>query len=317
MYSRKKLLVLFILVSMLLLIAAVIYLYIVRGQGRNTLPPQYLSQLALPASSVHKLDHIVIIVEENKPLGSIIGNTQSAPYINSLVAMGSYATNYYAVTNPSLPNYLALTSGTTAGITNDCDPLDRSCVANVSNITDRLEAAGLSWKMYAESMPSPCSAHTMGSYAVKHNPFLYYPDIIKNASRCSSHIVPFSDFAKDLQNQDSLPNYVFISPNLCNDMHDCSIEIGDTWLHKQVHAILQSDAFTKQHSLLVIVWDEADASKNNVPVIFLGPDAKNKYVSRTYFSHYSLLHTIEYNWRLKPLTTQDGTAPLMNDMLIK
>ena len=281
--------------------------------GRTTLPSEYY-QSQPPTAEASTFDRIVIIVEENKPRGEVVGNS-SAPYINKLATTYAQATHYNAVTNPSLPNYIALTSGTTAGITNDCNPPGPTCRANVLNIADRLEQAHKTWKMYAESMPGSCYSSNKGDYAVKHNPFMYYPDITGHADRCTSHVVPFSQFTPDLNSAASLPDYVLISPNLCNDMHNCSVQTGDSWLARNVPQILNSAAFTQQHSLLVITWDEGDNSDNNVPTIFAGPAAKSGYVSDRYYSHYSLLHTIENNWHLEPLTQNDSSAPLMTDML--
>lgn len=261
--------------------------------------------------SAAEIQHIVIIVEENKPESGIIGNL-AAPYINSLAKQNSLAANYFAATNPSLPNYIALTSGTTAGITSDCNPPGGNCSANVKNIADSIEASGRTWKEYAESMPSPCYINNSGEYAVKHNPFLYYPDISNNSERCSSHDVPFSDFYKDLNS--NLPNYSFITPNLCNDMHDCSVATGNAWLENVVPKILNSSAF-KQRSLLILTWDEGNTTDNNVPAIFAGSAAKKGGLSGKTYSHYSMLKTIEYVWNLKPLTYNDQNSPAMTDML--
>lgn len=298
---------------LLILIAAGVYLYIRLNYGKNTLPPQYYQNHKISQSAA-KFTHVVIVMEENKPQSEVIGN-QSAPYINQLASQYALDTNYYAVTNPSLPNYLALTSGTTAGINNDCNPPGGSCVANVSNIADRLERAGLSWKEYAESMPTACYGLNSSNYAVKHNPFMYYPDITGDTKLCQSHVVPFTKLSSDLKTAQSFPDYAFITPNLCDDMHDCSVSQGDSWLAQLVPRILASPAFTTEKSLLVITWDEGDLSNNNVPVIFAGPAAKKHYTSKNYFSHYSLLHTIENNWGLAPLTKNDKSAPLMTDML--
>ena len=272
----------------------------------------YATQSSLPAAT--HFDHIVIIMEENESNDAIIGNP-SAPYINKLAATYSRASDYYAVSHPSLPNYIALTSGTTAGITSDCNPPGGSCLANVPNIADRLDQSGVSWKEYAESMPQPCDPNDTSLYAVKHNPFMYYPDIADNAALCDSRVVPFSQFAGDLRSASSLPSYVFITPNLCDDMHNCSIASGDSWLAEYAPKILDSPAFTTQHSLLVVAWDEGNSADNNVAIIFAGPAAKAHYVSNVIYSHYSLLHTIENNWGLKPLTQNDMTASVMSAML--
>ncbi len=283
--------------------------------ARNTLPPAYYRERPSASTANIQVDHIVVIVMENKSRSEIIGS-DDAPYINSLAAAYAQAANYYAVAHPSLPNYIALTSATTAGITGDCSPPGRGCQANAANIADSLEKAGKTWKAYMESMPTPCALANSRDYAVRHNPFVYYPDIRNGSSRCNAHDVPFSRLTHDLAGADTFPAYAFVTPNLCNDMHNCSAATGDRWLAAHIPAILRSPAFTAQRSLLVITWDESESgNSNNVPVIFAGSAAKRKYVSRRYVSHYSLLHTIETIWRLRALTNNDASAPLMTDML--
>ncbi|MEO6533113.1 MAG: alkaline phosphatase family protein [Pseudolysinimonas sp.] len=271
---------------------------------------------ASPGSVGHspELQHVVIIVEENKPASAIIGNA-AAPYLNGLASEFSVATNYRGVSHPSLPNYLALTSGTTAGITSDCNPPGVFCRASVANIADEIVASGRTWKAYAESMPAPCSPHNSGEYAVKHNPFLYYPSVTRDPANCVAHDVPYSQFARDLASTSTLPSYSFISPNLCNDMHDCSVAAGDGWLAREVPRILNSPAFTEQNSLLIITFDEAETSGNSVLCVFAGPAAKLGYTSSTPFSHYSILRTLEVAWGLDPLTRHDAAATPMTDML--
>ncbi|MCY0903668.1 alkaline phosphatase family protein [Arthrobacter sp. H14-L1] len=259
------------------------------------------------------IDHIVIIVEENKPAASILGNA-AAPYINKLAAENALATNYQAVSHPSLPNYLALTSGTTAGITDDCSPGGR-CTARVPTIADVIGQSGRTWKMYAESMPAPCTVENSYPYAVKHNPFMYYPSVTDSHDSCAAHVVPLTQLSQDLKAASSLPNYVFISPNLCHDMHDCQVSAGDTWLAHQVPDILTSPAFTTQKSLLVITWDEGQGKDNTVSTIFAGPTARHSYKSPLPYNHYSLLHTVESLWGLASLTDNDKNAPVMRDLL--
>ncbi|HEY8294537.1 MAG TPA: alkaline phosphatase family protein, partial [Micrococcaceae bacterium] len=261
-----------------------------------------------------KIAHVVIIMEENKAQSHILGST-AAPFINKLAQANALAANYEAVAHPSLPNYLTLTSGTNAGITNDCNPPGGACTASVRSIADQIQQAGRSWKMYAESMPAPCSPDNSGRYAVKHNPFMYYPNVTGNGASCAAHDVPFAQFAGDLTSASSLPDYSFISPDLCNDMHDCSIETGDAWLSKQVPAILASPAFTTQNSLLVITFDEGDNHSNKVFTVFAGPAARKGFTSSTAYTHYSLLHTVEDAWGMAPLTTGVRDSAIMADML--
>ena len=260
------------------------------------------------------LDHVVIIVEENKPATSILGNAD-APYLNTLATDSAVAVNYTAVTHPSLPNYLAMTGGTTAGITDDCNPPGGRCQARVPSIAGEIDASGRTWKMYAEGMPAPCAKSNSGTYAVKHNPFLYYPSVTKDTAYCAAHVVPFTQLSRDLASASGLPDYAFISPDLCNDMHDCSVRTGDAWLSHVVPTILASAAFTGRNSLLVITWDEGSRSDNAVSTIFAGPAAKTGYRSEVAYNHYSLLHTIEQAWGLAPLTDHDSGAPTMADLL--
>ena len=259
------------------------------------------------------IDHVVIIVEENKPASTILSNP-AAPYINKLATENALATNYQAITHPSLPNYIALTSGTTAGITDDCSP-GSTCTARVANIADSIEKSGRTWKMYAESMPAPCTPEDSAPYAVRHNPFMYYPAITNNHTSCAAHDVPLAQLSQDLKTPTTLPNYVFISPNICNDMHDCPVATGDAWLSHLVPEILASPAFTTQNSLLVITWDEGEGDNNTISTIFAGPAARPRYKSSQAYNHYSLLHTIENLWGLAPLTNNDKNAPTMTDML--
>ena len=261
------------------------------------------------------IGHVVVIVEENHSRSSILGN-RDAPYINKLAAGNALATHYRAVAHPSLPNYLAMTSGTTAGITTDCTP-GEGCMAGVPNIAESLEASGRTWKMYAESMPAPCTATNSGTYAVRHNPFMYYPGVAADAASCREHVVPLARLDEDLQTAAGLPDLVFIAPNVCNDMHDCSVATGDAWLSRQVPRILASPAFTTQNSLLVLTWDEDedDGGNNTVPTIFAGPAARHGVESHRPYNHYSLLRTLENLWGLPPLTANDTKAASMDDLL--
>src|SRR5437667_4904293 len=125
------------------------------------------------AASVPPFNHVFVVTMENHSYGQIVGSS-SAPYINGLAKSYGLATNYRAVSHPSLPNYLALTGGSTFGITSDCAP--SVCPVNTANIADRIEGSGRTWRAYMESMPSACDVSNSGTYAVKHNPFVYFND---------------------------------------------------------------------------------------------------------------------------------------------
>lgn len=239
---------------------------------------------------------------ENEESTAIVGNG-SAAYINGLANTYGLATSYFAVSHPSLPNYLALTAGSTFGISSDCT----GCFVNSNNLADQIEASGRTWKAYMEGMPSSCYVGDSYPYMQKHDPFIYYDDIRTNAARCNADVVPFTQFSSDLA-AGTVPNFAWITPNMCNDMHDCSIATGDGWLANVVPSILASSAF-KNGGVLFITWDEGsttagccgNASGGQVATLVIAPNAIAGLRSTTNETHYSLLRTIEDSWGLSPL----------------
>jgi hypothetical protein len=267
------------------------------------------------SSTLPVFSHVFIIVMENEESTSIIGNG-SAPYINGLANSYGLATQYYAVSHPSLPNYLTLTAGSTFGISSDCT----TCWVNASNLADQTEASGRSWKAYLEGMPSACFVGDSYPYMQKHNPWIYYNDIRTNAARCSAHVVPLSQLGTDL-GAGSVPNYVWITPDMCNDMHDCSIATGDSWLSKQVPAIVNSSAF-QNGGVLFITWDEGNTNAGcctnsaggNVATLVISPMAAPGLTSTIAENHYSLLRTVEDSWGMPKLNNASCTCtPAMNE----
>jgi hypothetical protein len=181
-----------------------------------------------------RLTHIVVVVFENKSYGQVIGSP-SAPTFNRLARTGALLTRYYGLAHPSLPNYLALVSGSTHGVTTDC----LTCSVRARNLVDLLEARGRSWKVYAEGLPrSGFTGAQVGRYVKKHNPFLYFADVAANPRR-RQRIVPLSQLRPDLASH-RLPSFSLVVPDLCHDMHDCPVAIGDRWLRGLVPALLGS-----------------------------------------------------------------------------
>ncbi len=256
--------------------------------------------------STTKFDHIILIVLENKSYSQIVGNSQ-APYFNNLAKTYTLIPNYYGIAHPSLPNYIALIGGSTFGITTDCT----DCFVSKTNLIDNLEKSGYSWKAYMESMPQSCYVGNAGLYAQKHNPFIYFSDIKNDTAKCSN-IVPYSELSNDLASGSALnstPNFIWITPNLCNDMHDCSVKTGDKWLSEQVPTILNSQAFKNQNSLLAVFWEEDNGTKeNHVPLILVASKTKVVYNPQDVYTHYSLLHTVETLWNLPTLSNNDKNA---------
>ena len=303
----------------ILVLVVAVYFFMLK-LSEKTIPAKTNQQIK-PATTIQKppvastLSYIFIIVDENQPYYNLVGNS-NAPYINYLIKNYASANNFHAVAHPSLPNYLALTSGSTDGVTTDCNPPSAGCEVNVPNIADEIQKSGRTWKAYAESMPSSCYIlNSLPLYATKHVPFIYYNDIVNNPSRCNQHVVPYSQLSTDLASLKTTPNYAFITPNLCNDMHNCPISTGDKWLANNVPLILKSKAFTTKKALLIITWDEGYASTNHILTLFVGNDVKKGYQSANYYNHYSILKTIETAWNLPPLTNNDRQAQPMTALL--
>src|SRR5262245_60868789 len=169
------------------------------------------------AASPPAYAHIFFVIDENHGYSQVIGSS-SAPYINSLANANGLATNAYAVAHPSLPNYLALIGGSTFGITSDCT----TCWINAPNLADSIESSGRTWHAYMESMTTPCQLSDGGGYVQKHNPFVYFNDI-RTTARCAANVLPYTRLATDLTSAATTPNFVWITPTLCNDMHDCPV----------------------------------------------------------------------------------------------
>jgi len=267
-----------------------------------------------PGPALPRLAHIFVILMENESGSQIVGSSQ-APFLNRLADRYSLATDYSALFHPSLPNYIALTSGSNQGITDDRSPPSAGYAVAATDLADRIEAAGLTWKAYAESMPSPGYAENTPLYATRHVPFLYYKDILDDPARLRSHVVPFSDLAADLRSPATTPDFAFITPNMRDDMHDAPVAVGDAWLAREVPRILGSPAFTRERSLLVVTWDEGSATDNHVATILAGSGARPHFRSARPYDHYSLLHTIEADWGLAPLSANDARAALMGEFL--
>jgi phosphatidylinositol-3-phosphatase len=218
--------------------------------------------------------HVVWIVFENKGYGSIIGSPD-APYINSLAQACGLATNFFAEAHPSLPNYIAMTSGSTQGITDDSAP--SSHPLSVPSIFSQL---GSGWRSLQESMPSNCQKSNSGDYAVRHNPAAYYTNI-----DCAAQDVPLG------ATPDLSAKFTFITPNLCNDMHDCSVKTGDAWLSGFMSKLLSSSEYQAGGTAVFITWDEE--GDNHVATLVVSPYTSAGAEAGLVYNHYSMLRTTE------------------------
>ena len=251
------------------------------------------------ASGVPAPDHVVVVVMENHAYSQVIGSS-SAPYINSLRTGGAVLTESYAQTHPSQPNYYALFSGSTQGVTDD------SCVtpgfSSAANLASELIAAGKTWASYNESLPSQGSTTcSSGNYAQKHDPWFGFANVPTSSAKT------FAQFPADYS---TLPDVSFVTPNLCSDMHDCSISTGDTWLKNNLDAYAQ---WAKTHnSLLVVTFDEDNRlAGNRIPTVLYGQPVTAGSSSATTYNHYNLLRTLEDS---QGLTTHAGNASSASDI---
>jgi phosphatidylinositol-3-phosphatase len=278
--------------------------------------------------------HVFVIMMENTGYNALIGNP-NAPWINSAAATYGLATSYFGVTHPSQPNYIAMTSGSTNGVTNDNDT-----TINVANIADQVEASGRTWKSYNQSL-SLCNgnllAHACGNqlYERKHNPFVTYQDIQSNPARMANN-VDLSQLSADLASGD-VPSYSFIDPDQCHDMHGrggpstdpCNfgnvqglIATGDTFLKDTVGAIMASSAWNG-NSAIFIQWDESDFTGTgpigfgdtsgccdsptlngnlngggHVVALVISHSNHSAATSDVSYNHYSVLRAIQDGWQL-------------------
>ena len=262
--------------------------------------------------------HVFVLVEENHSYSSVIGNS-AMPYTNSLAQNNALARQYYANRHNSLPNYFMLTVGDM--VTTD-DLFTGTVTAD--NVVRALTSAGKTWKIYAESLPSTGFTGTANApYARDHNPFTYFSDVLNSSSQ-PDNIVPMTQLASDIQNN-TLPDYAMIVPNLANDGHDCPNEAAtcsddqklstiDGWVQTNIGPLINSNAF--QNSLLIYTWDESDINDvanqgGHVATILVSPKVRSGFQSTTMYQHQSAL---KLSMQLLGVTDFPGAAASAPDM---
>ena len=294
---------------------------------------------AKTGSKPSTVKHIMFIFEENRSYRQVVGNpsTLGDPYINNvLVPSCGLATNYHNYSHPSLPNYLALSSGTAKGSASDTDcSVVTNCPQPQASIFSQLGNAGRSWREYAQSMPANCHPSNDGYYLVRHAPPPYYASS-PVPSECKKSDVPLGTTASGAfryalsPTSDRLPAFSFVTPNACDDMHSCPTSTGDGWLRTWVPIIQKSAAYQSGQLVVFITWDEGNGADKAdgehcwntthanislypscwVAALVLSAHTKPGTRSGSYFNHLGLLGTAEDMLGLPRLAATSGYASL-------
>jgi hypothetical protein len=281
-----------------------------RGAGAATQPSAHRPGAA-PSCSMRRAapatwQHVVWIVFENKQYSQVIGSPD-APYINALAGQCGLATNFSAEAHPSLPNYIAMTSGSPQGISDDSGPSAHPVA--VPSIFSQLGGGG--WRALQESMPANCALGNAGFYAVRHNPAAYYTNI---RSDCAGYDVPLG------ANPDLSARFTFVTPDTCHDMHSSScgsttsseVRNGDAWLAGFLPKLLASPQYQAGTTAVFITWDEDDyGGKQHIPTLVVAPSVRRGTSSARPFDHYSLLRTTEEMLKLRPFLGHAASAASM------
>jgi phosphatidylinositol-3-phosphatase len=277
----------------------------------------------------HAINTVFLIVMENHNWFDIYQNS-SAPYINqTLLPLASYAQQYYNPPgiHPSEPNYLWLEAGTNFGIVDDNGP-SQNHQPSQAHLVTLLSQAGISWKSYQEDITGDvCPLTNTGLYAPKHNPMVFFDDVTNTndpmSATCITHIRPYTELATDLQ-QNTVPRYAFITPNLCHDMHGAGpcasadqVALGDTWLAAEVRKILAAPAY-RNNGVLFITWDEGEGSDGPIGMIVLSPQAKGSgYANTVHYTHSSTLRTLQEIFGVTPLLGDAAQATNLGDLFTR
>lgn len=259
---------------------------------------------------------VFTILFENEAATDVLKPTN--PTFYRLSQTQGSATQYVSSTHPSLPNYITLTSGSTNGVTTDNDPNDNLRIGGAANVADQLDAAGVPWRAYMESMGAPCNFVSTDLYSAHHDPFLYYTTMATDPARCAEHVVDYdANFQADLDS--GAYRYMWITPNMCHDMHNCAGPIADAWLADAVAKITASKAY-QNGGALFILFDEGSlrvlgASATLTTIVMSPKLVAPHYVSDTYYEHTSYLATVEDILDLPRLPTT-ASVTSMNDFFV-
>jgi hypothetical protein len=245
-------------------------------------------------------DRVFIIVLENTDYDRAI----RAPFLHHLTTRGALLTDFHAITHPSYPNYLAMVTGSTLGI-RDNRPKD----LEATSLVDLLEPAGVSWKVYAEDLLSPCflgSTSPDGLYVRKHEPYISLRPIQANPARCA-RIVNAAQLSIDLA-QDALPQYSLYVPNVRHDGHQTDIREADAWLQAFLTPLLLDPHFMRRNLLVVTFDEDSGSAGHHIYTVLVGDMVQPGAINGNVYTHYSLLRLIEDNYGVGTLGREDAKA---------
>jgi phosphatidylinositol-3-phosphatase len=246
----------------------------------------------VPRGPLAPRSHVVVTVMENKEAAQVLG-APAAPFLTRLARRAGVAANSFGVRHPSLPNYIALISGSTQGIANDCT----GCRADAPNLADQLERAHRTWGAYLQGLPAPCARPaSAGRYAKKIDPFAYDDHIAAAPARCRRRM-PLTRLPDDIRHN-RLPDFALIAPDLCNDTHNCPVEVGDRFLAHVIPGLLHA---LGPHGFLVVTYDEGSSDGGccdgshggHIATVVSGPDVRRGGRMTRPIDHYGVLATIE------------------------
>jgi phosphatidylinositol-3-phosphatase len=253
--------------------------------------------------------HVVWIVLENHSYEDLIGPAGSSaakasPYVNSLAQRCGLATNSWAITHPSLPNYLAQLTGSTGGVRNDCTPAQ--CPQQRRTLLDQVRHYGGSWRVLAESMPTACDRSDTGDYVARHNVATYFASL---SAGCHRWDLPMGSTTSgrlvDLAHSGHLPTFLLVVPNLCHSTHDCGVGTGDQWLSQVVPLITSGPDYRAGRTALFITWDEGSGGSDgetcattrsrscHIATLVVTPSTTAGARGASRYDQYSLLKTTE------------------------
>ncbi len=289
----------------------------------------------LPAAAgAAVIQHVIVIPMENHDASQIIGNTANAPYINNtLLPSYAHATNFndeLALSVPSEPHYVWMEAGTNVfsdhTFSTDSDPSSSNSTTGTAHLVTQIKNAtgSVTWMTYQEGQNTTtgnCPIVSSGFYAAKHDPFVFFKDVSGNPpsktnAYCVAHSKPYSSFAADLA-ANNIADYVFITPNLCNDMHGASgcpnsntIQAGDAWLQSELPRII---TWANTHSAVIfLTWDEG-SSTSKIPFLAIGPGVKANYAGGVSYTHSSIIKSVEEILGL-PILSKVSTASDLSDL---